>query len=95
VNTRNLEGQSAPFYYLVGAGWYRLGEALGLQSWELAYWIRFLNPAAYVVLVWISYRLVRKVYPDRIFLWLGVPALLAVFPQDVYFGINREVLSAP
>jgi hypothetical protein len=95
MNDRNFEGQSAPFYYLLGAGWYRLGEALGMQSWGLAYWVRFLNPAAYVVLVWVSYRLVRKVYPDRVFLWLGVPALLAVFPQDVYFGINREVLSAP
>jgi hypothetical protein len=95
VNTRNLEGQSAPFYYLLGAGWYRVGESLGMESWELAYWIRFLNPAAYVLLIWASYRLVRKVYPDRIFLWLGIPALLAVFPQDVYFGINREVLSAP
>jgi len=95
VNTRNLEGQSAPLYYLLGAGWYRLGEALGMQAWELAYWIRFLNAAAYVLLVWASYQLVRKVYPKRVFLWFGVPALLAVFPQDVYFGINREVLSAP
>ena len=95
INTRNLEGQSPPFYYLLGAGWYQLGTALGMQGWELAYWIRFLNPAAYVLLIWASYRLVRKVYPDRVFLWLGVPALLAVFPQDVYFGINRDVLSAP
>jgi len=84
-----------PFLLSSGCRLVSAWEALGLQSWELAYWIRFLNPAAYVVLVWISYRLVRKVYPDRIFLWLGVPALLAVFPQDVYFGINREVLSAP
>lgn len=95
INTRNLEGQSAPLYYLLGGGWYRVGEALGMNAWELAYWVRFLNSAAYVLLIWISYRLVQHVYPDRVFLWLGVPALLAVFPQDVYFGINREILSSP
>jgi hypothetical protein len=95
INTRNLEGQSAPLYYLLAAGWYGLGEMLGMNVWELAYWVRFLNSAAYALLIWTSYRLVQKVYPDRVFLWLGVPALLAVFPQDVYFGINREVLSAP
>ncbi|MFZ0481171.1 MAG: hypothetical protein WAL71_18675 [Terriglobales bacterium] len=80
---------------MLGAAWYRVGEALRMRDWELAFWVRFLNPAAYVLLVWVSYRFVQTVYPDRIFLWLGVPALLAVFPQDVYFGINRDVLSAP
>jgi tetratricopeptide (TPR) repeat protein len=91
----NPEAQSAPLYYLLGAAWYRAGEALGIRSWELPYWVRFLNAVVYGLLIWASYCLVRKVYPDRIFLWLGVPALLAVFPQDVYFGMNREVLSAP
>jgi len=91
----DFEAQSTPLYYLLGAAWYRIGEALGMRAWEIPYWIRFLNPAAYVLLIWASYRFVRTVYPDRIFLWLGVPALLAVFPQDVYFGISRDVLSAP
>ena len=91
----NFEAQSPPLYYLLGAGWYRIGAASGMRDWELAYWVRFLNPFAYMVLVWASYRFVRKAYPDRIFLWLGVPGLLAVFPQDVYFGLNRDVLSAP
>jgi len=35
VNTKKFRRTVGPFYYLVGAGWYRLGEALGLQSWEL------------------------------------------------------------
>jgi hypothetical protein len=95
LHDQNYEAQSAPLYYLVGAGWLRVGEALGVRSWELPYWIRLLNPMAYVLLIWASYRFVRRVYPDHAFLWLGVPALLAVFPQDVYFGINREVFSAP
>jgi hypothetical protein len=91
----NFEAQAPPLYYLLGAAWCRLGQALGIRSWEMVYWIRLLNPAAYVLLVWVSYLLVRRIYPHRVFLWLGVPALLAVFPQDVYFGINRDVLSAP
>ncbi|MGA9529020.1 MAG: hypothetical protein WBS24_12980 [Terriglobales bacterium] len=95
LKSPNFEAQSTPLYYLAAAGWYRVGEALGMQGWQLAYWIRLLNPAAYVLLVWASYRFVRIVFPGRMFLWLGVPALLAVFPQDVYFGINRDVFSAP
>ena len=35
----------------------------------------------------------RKVYPSRSFLSLAVPGLLAVFPLDVFFGMNRDVLS--
>jgi hypothetical protein len=92
---QDFEAQSAPLYYLLGAAWHRFGEALGMRAWQLPFWIRLLNPAAYALLMWVSYLFVRKVYPDRIFLWLGVPALLAVFPQDVYFGINRDILSAP
>ena len=95
LRNENYEAQSAPLYYLIGAVWYQAGRVLGVRSWELPYWVRLLNPIAYVQLIWASYRLARRTYPENVFLWLGVPALLAVFPQDVYFGINREVLSAP
>ncbi len=94
-NSTNIEAQSTPLYYLLSAVWYRIGQVLGLPEWESPYWIRLLNPAAFVLLVWASYKFVRCVYPEGVFLWLGVPALLAVFPQDVYFGMNRDVLSAP
>lgn len=91
--TPNYEAQGAPLYYIVGAGWYRLGMILGLRSWGLVYWLRFLNPFAYGIFVWTAYKLVRRVYPDRPFLFTGVPALLAVFPNDVFYGMNRDVLS--
>jgi hypothetical protein len=91
----NYEAQSAPFYYTVAAGWYDLGAILGLRDWVLGYWVRVLNPIAYALLVWLSYRFVRRVYPERTFLHLAVPALIAVFPQDVFFGMNRDVFSAP
>jgi hypothetical protein len=91
----NFEAQAPPLYYIVAAGWYRLGAALGIKDWALAYWIRFLNPIIYALLVWLCYKFVRKVYPERVFLHFAVPALIAVFPQDVFFGMNRDVLSAP
>jgi hypothetical protein len=91
----DFEAQSPPFYYLAAAAWYKFGAALGIRDWRLLYWVRFLNPIPYALLVWLSYRFVRKVYPERAFLYLAVPTLIAVFPQDVFFGMNRDVLSAP
>ncbi|MGA7381303.1 MAG: glycosyltransferase family 39 protein, partial [Terriglobales bacterium] len=91
----NFEAQSPPLYYIVAAGWYDLGAALRIRDWGLLYWVRFLNPIAYALLVWLSYKFVRKVYPERAFLCLAVPALIAVYPQDIFFGMNRDVLSAP
>jgi len=91
----NYEAQSAPFYYVVAAVWYRLGTALGIRDWGLEYWVRFLNPIAYGLFLWLSYKFVREVYPEHTFLWVAVAALIAVFPQDVFFGMNRDVFSAP
>ncbi len=91
----NYEAQSAPLYYVVAAAWYKLGVALGMRDWVLDYWPRFLNPIAYTLLVWLSYSFVRRAYPDRSFLHLAVPALITVFPQDVFYGMNRDVFSAP
>jgi hypothetical protein len=87
----NFEAQAAPLYYVVAGAWYDLGALFGLRSWRLAYWLRMLNPISYGLLVWLSYKLVRRIYPDRPFLQVAVPALIAVFPQDVFFGMNRDV----
>jgi hypothetical protein len=89
----NIETQSPPVYYLVAAAWYRLGELFGLRDWAIAYWTRFLNAILYGAFVWVAYLFVRRVYPERTFLCAGVPLLLAVFPQDVFYGVNRDVLS--
>jgi hypothetical protein len=92
---KNFEIHAPPLYYSIGSLWFRLGGILGLAGWPLAYWLRFLNALGYAALVWLAFSFVREVYPERRFLGLAVPALLAVFPQDVFLGINREVLSAP
>lgn len=90
----NIEAQSPPLYYAVAAAWYRLGTNLGMQDWKAVYWIRFLNPIAFALLVWFTYRFVSLAYPENVFLQVAVPALIAVFPQDVFFGMNRDVFSA-
>jgi Dolichyl-phosphate-mannose-protein mannosyltransferase len=89
----NIEAQSPPVYYIVAAVWYKLGSALGLRDWALAYWVRFLNAIFYGVFVWISYRFAKEVYPQRYFMCVAVPALLAAIPEDVFYGVNRDVLS--
>jgi hypothetical protein len=92
---RVTEAQSPPVYYMTAAVWFKLGVALGMKEWALAYWVRFLNSILYALFVWISYLFVNEIYPVRDFLRVGIPALLAVFPQDVFFGVNRDILSPP
>ncbi|HEY1424072.1 MAG TPA: DUF2142 domain-containing protein [Candidatus Acidoferrum sp.] len=89
----DMEVQSPPVYYLVGAAWYRIGTVFGLKDWSIAYWMRFLNGIFYGVFVWVAFLFTKEIYPERKFLIAGVPALLAVFPQDVFYGMNRDVLS--
>jgi hypothetical protein len=88
-----FEAQSPPVYYMVAGVWYRLGSLLGWREWALAYWVRFLSAIVYAVFIWISFLFIKQVYPDRVFLCVAVPILLAIFPQDVFFGINRDILS--
>lgn len=57
------------------------------------YWIRFLNVPLIGILVWLSYVAMKRHYPSRRFLHLGVPLLLAFFPQDVFYSINNDALS--
>jgi hypothetical protein len=88
-----MEAQSPPVYYMVASVWYKVGAVFGMTDWLLAYWVRFFNAILYAVFVWISYLFVKQIYPERIFLTVGVPALLTVFPQDVFYGVNRDILS--
>jgi hypothetical protein len=88
-----FEAQSPPVYYLLAGAWYRLGALLGWREWTLAYWVRFLNAFVYAAFVWISFLFIKQVYPGRAFLSVAVPAFPAFFPQDVFFGMNRDILS--
>ncbi len=89
----NFEAQSPPVYYFVAGLWHRLGESLGFGEAGLVYWVRFLNAFSYAGLVGLAYAYCRMGCGPRPEIRLGVPLLVAFFPQDVFFGINNDVLS--
>jgi hypothetical protein len=89
----NHESTGPPLYYALAAIWYRLGKLLGLEGGRAVYWIRHLNAAAWVLLVWMSWRWLGILFPRDRLLRLGVPLMLAVLPQDALYCINNDALS--
>ncbi len=91
----NHEAVQPPFYYAVVGLWYDLGKLLGIEGGNLLYWTRFFNIPLYVLLVWLSYWLAKELLPASRFVYLGMPLVLAFLPQDIFYGLNNDVLSAP
>jgi 4-amino-4-deoxy-L-arabinose transferase-like glycosyltransferase len=91
----NHEAVQPPFYYAVAGLWYDLGKRLGCEGGKLLYWTRFLNVPVYVLLIWLSYGLAKELLPASRFVYLGVPFVLIFLPQDIFYGLNNDVLSAP
>ncbi len=91
----NHETQSPPVYYALAGAWYDLGRLFGIRGVALVYWIRFLNAPLLALTVWLAHRFALRHFADRHLLHLGVPWLLAFLPQDVFYSINADVLSAP
>jgi hypothetical protein len=90
---RNHEMLEPPLYYAVAGAWLTLGELLRVGDGHMFYWVRFLNVFVVAAVVWLGYLVARELFPDRLFMKLGAPALLAFIPQDVLYGINDDVLS--
>ncbi len=89
----NHELSQAPLYYTVAAVWLRFGQLLGLAGAWLLYWIRFLNVFFAASLVWLGFAAARLIFPEDRFVTLGVPVLLSVLPQDIFYSIQNDVLS--
>ena len=89
------EATQPPLYYAVAGGWYDLGQWVGIRGGNLPYWARFFNVPIYGLLIWLAYIFVKQLFPANTFLHLGVPLLLVFFPQDIFYSINNDVLSAP
>ena len=89
----NHESGEPPLYYTVAGGWMNVGQFLGLRGLSLLYWVRFLNIGLAATLVWIGFAATRSTFPDNQFLQLGVPALLAVWPQSAFYSIQGDALS--
>ena len=88
----NHESTQPPLYYAVAGLWYRLGRALGLRGGQALYWIRFMNAIVLALLVWLAHRFARVLFPGDGFLALGMPLVVAFFPQDAFYSVNNDVL---
>ena len=91
--TPNQECSQAPLYYVVAASWFHIGQWIGVKGGTALYWLRFLNVALIILLVWLGYVAARLIFQDRIALRLSVPLLIAAVPQDAFYGINNDTLS--
>jgi hypothetical protein len=90
----NPESLAPPFYYALAAGWLTLGRALfGFGPGSQPYWIRALDVPCAAALVWLAYATSRSVFPERRFVRIGVPALIALLPQDALYSIQSDVPS--
>jgi hypothetical protein len=90
----NYETSQPPLYYALAGAWLRLGRLIGIpENGFLLYWLRFLNVFAAVALVWLGFSVARRTFPEQRYVRLGVPLLLAFFPQDTFYSIQNDVLS--
>lgn len=92
-NRPNHDATQPPIYYLTAAIWYNLGKTIGLEGGQELYWLRFLNVLVYIILLWVSFAYIKKLFPANALLRFGVPLMLAIFPQDVMYTINNDILS--
>lgn len=84
---------SFPVYYIVAGLWFNVGRLLGMEGGRLLYWIRFLNVPFFAGLVWFSYLLARRFFPNTSLQRIGLPLIVAFFPQDVFYCINSDSIS--
>ncbi len=89
----NYEVSLPPLYYAMAGSWWDMGQWLGFTGGHLLYWLRFLNIALVAVMVWLGYVATRMIFPDNVFLRLGVPGLLAFMPQTTLYSAGNDVLS--
>ncbi len=89
----NFESSQPPLYYALASVWWWIGKHLGLTGLQSLYWIRFLNSFLIGLVVLLGYLIARIVAPERVEVRLGVPVLLALIPQNVFYALNNDVLS--
>jgi hypothetical protein len=91
----NWESAQQPLYYVLAGAWWRLGGWFGFEGGHLLYWLRFLDLFFVAAVVWLSHVAARIIFPERKFIQLAVPALLAFMPQSTFYSIQNDVLSPP
>lgn len=88
----NYEAFQPPVYYLLAAGWWRLGGALGFEGPGLLLWTRWLGALVAAGAVVATWWLARFAVPGSWPAALGAAALVALAPQDVLACVNNDVL---
>jgi hypothetical protein len=89
----NFESSQPPLYYMLAGFWFDLGQAVGLLGERLLYWVRFFNALLIAALVWIAFLAAQECSNDPN-LYLSVPLLVAFIPQDAFYSIGNDNLSA-
>lgn len=89
----NVEAESPPAYYALAGAWLRLGRALGLDGLRLLYWLRWLGAGFAAATVVATWAVLRGRVGDR-FVRLGAPVLVAVWPNDLLYGITPDGFAA-
>lgn len=93
-SNENHESGEPPLYYGIAGLWLDLGRALGVNGGWLFYWVRLLNVFVAATMVWVGYVAAKLVFPDREFMRLSVPLLLAIWPQTTFYSIQSDSFSA-
>ena len=89
----NSESTEPPLYYAIAGVWLNLGRLSGLEGPWLLYWVRFLNSFIVAGIVWTGFVTARLVFPEQPIFHLGMPLLLALWPQSSLYSVQSDVLS--
>jgi hypothetical protein len=90
---KNYESPDPPLYYVLAGAWLHVGRMIGLNAGWLLYWLRFLNVGLAALTVLVGARLARLIFPDCDLPAIGVPLLLALWPQTTLYSIQPDALS--
>ena len=91
---QDYEVSQTPLYYSVAGAWWDAGKGLGIHAGRRLYWLRFFNVIEIIALVWLAYLAARMIFPEKPFIRLGTPALLAFMPQTAFYSIGNDMLPA-
>jgi len=86
----NHELTSPPLFYGAAALWLAGERGIGMSEASALYGLRLLSALGLCALVVGSYLFCATLFPERRAMRLGVPMLLAFFPQDLFFSVSPD-----
>lgn len=93
IQIPNHESLQPPLYYAIAGLWFKCGSLIGFKGLTLLYWSRFLNLLFIASLVWLAYLVALEVFPENSVGKIGLPLLVAIWPQDIFYSLQNDVLS--